>query len=136
MKDVVIPSKPDKKDGILKELEWRRQWKLYNDQYSSIQADHKVRLLLKWFKEDFFQWVNSPNCSICKVYAILLFSDGRGKQTMQEWVPQILRNVVIQLVTWNFSDAQNVVEWNVFQDTTTPSNSSPPDAADAENLQM
>jgi hypothetical protein len=72
MKDFVIPSKPDKKDGILKELEWRRQWKLYNDQYSSIQADHKVRLLLKWFKE-FFQWVNSPNCSICKVYAIFTF---------------------------------------------------------------
>jgi hypothetical protein len=55
---------------------------------------------------------------------------------MQEWVPRILRNVVIQLETWNFSDAQSVVEWNVFQDTMIPSNSFPPDAADAENLQM
>jgi bisphosphoglycerate-dependent phosphoglycerate mutase len=136
MKDFVVPTKPDKKDGIMKELEWRRQWKLYNDHYASIQADHKVRLLLKWFKEDFFQWVNSPNCSICKVSTVLDFSDGRGKQSMQEWVPRILRNVVTRLEMWNSTDAQNVVGWNVSRDTTIQSNSFRPDGAVVENLQM
>jgi hypothetical protein len=67
MRSVAVPGKFDKKDGIMKELEWRQQWKAYNDQFSAIQIDHKVRLLLKWFKEEFFQWVNNPSCSICKV---------------------------------------------------------------------
>lgn len=67
MKNVALPGKFDKKDGIMKELEWRQQWKTYNDQFSAIQTDHKIKLLLKWFKEDFFQWVNSPSCSLCKV---------------------------------------------------------------------
>jgi hypothetical protein len=77
MKDllIIIPNKPDKKDGIIKELEWIQQWKSYNDLYSSIQTDHKIRLLLKWFKEDFFQWVNQPNCSICKVPHSLYMTD-------------------------------------------------------------
>jgi hypothetical protein len=67
MKDVVSPVKPDKKEGIIKEAEWRQQWKAYNDQYDAIQADHKIRLLLKWFKEDFFQWMDNPKCVLCKV---------------------------------------------------------------------
>lgn len=67
MKDVVIPVKPEKTEGVIKEVEWRQQWKEYNDQYNAIQADHKIRLLLKWFKEDFFQWLNNPNCVLCKV---------------------------------------------------------------------
>jgi hypothetical protein len=67
MKDVVTPVKPDKKEGAIKELEWRQQWKTYNDQYNAIQTDHKIRLLLKWFKEDFFQWLNYPECVLCKV---------------------------------------------------------------------
>jgi len=67
MKDVAVPIHPDKKDGIIEEAEWRDQWKAYNDQYSAIQQDHKIRLLLKWFKEDFFQWVNGPECRACIV---------------------------------------------------------------------
>ena len=68
MKDVGMPVRPDKKEGVIREAEWRQQWKAYNDQYSATQADHKIRLLLKWFKEDFFQWVNGPACSLCKVH--------------------------------------------------------------------
>jgi peptide-N4-(N-acetyl-beta-glucosaminyl)asparagine amidase len=79
MKDIVIPLKPNKSDGVIKEAEWRQQWKLYNDQFSAIQADHKVRLLLKWFKEDFFQWINSPECSICKVLPFCHFLTWQGE---------------------------------------------------------
>jgi hypothetical protein len=67
MTDVPIPDKPQKKDGIWKEAEWREQWRLYNDLYAATQTDHKIRLLLKWFKEDFFTWVNSPQCASCEV---------------------------------------------------------------------
>lgn len=27
--------------------------------------DHLIKALLKWFKEEFFQWVNAPSCSSC-----------------------------------------------------------------------
>jgi len=67
MSDIAIPDKRNKKEGIWKEGEWREQWKVYNDMYAATQMDHKVRLLLKWFKEDFFTWVNSPQCRSCRV---------------------------------------------------------------------
>jgi peptide-N4-(N-acetyl-beta-glucosaminyl)asparagine amidase len=136
LKEFSVPVKPDKKDGIMKELEWRRQWKLYNDKYSSIQADHKIRLLLKWFKEDFFTWVNSPNCSICKVFASTSLSDRRVKQLRQEWAPQLKKNVVTQLVPSNYLDVQSAVERNGFLDITIQSNSSLLEEVAAENLQM
>jgi len=68
MKDVAVPIQPNKIEGIIKEAEWRDQWKAYNDQYSAIQQDHKIHLLLRWFKEDFFQWVNGPECRVCEVH--------------------------------------------------------------------
>ena len=67
MSNVSIPDTPHKKEGIWKEGEWREQWKVYNDLYVATQMDHKIRLLLKWFKEDFFTWVNSPQCASCGV---------------------------------------------------------------------
>jgi len=70
MANVAVPVKPEEKDDILKEAEWRQKWKEYNDKYSGIQADHKIRLLLKWFREDFFHWLNSPECIVCQVYHI------------------------------------------------------------------
>ncbi|CCG81868.1 Peptide-N(4)-(N-acetyl-beta-glucosaminyl)asparagine amidase [Taphrina deformans PYCC 5710] len=27
--------------------------------------DHLIKALLKWFKEEFFQWINAPSCSSC-----------------------------------------------------------------------
>jgi hypothetical protein len=79
VKDVIVPVKPDKKEGIMKEAEWRDQWKAYNGQYYAIQQDHKVRLLLKWFKEDFFQWVNGPECRDCKVRHFHQCADLKGE---------------------------------------------------------
>jgi hypothetical protein len=72
MKDVARPVKPSKNDGEFKEGVWRLEWKEYNARYNAVQMDHKVRLLLKWFKEEFFKWVNSPECPICKVLALIL----------------------------------------------------------------
>ena len=71
MANVAVPVKPEDKDDIMKEVEWRQNWKVYNDKYTGIQADHKIRLLLKWFKEDFFHWLNTPECILCKVYPIV-----------------------------------------------------------------
>jgi hypothetical protein len=68
--NIEVPVKPEEKDDILKEAEWRQKWKEYNNKYSGIQVDHKIRLLLKWFREDFFHWLNSPECIACKVYDI------------------------------------------------------------------
>ena len=86
MKSVAIPIKPDKKEGIIKEAEWRTEWKSYNDQYSAIQQDHKIRILLKWFKEDFFQWLTSPQCSVCKVPPIHVCTDLRPIRKWRESV--------------------------------------------------
>jgi hypothetical protein len=96
MKNVDIPTKPEKGD-IIKELEWRQLWKDYNDRFEGIQADHKIRLLLKWFKEDFFEWVNSPKCSICKVY-ILQYPKYRVKQITSESARQRKMKRAIQPV--------------------------------------
>jgi hypothetical protein len=83
MKNVAVPRKFEKTEGIIKELEWRQQWKAYNDQFSAFQTDHKIKLLLKWFKEDFFKWVNSPPCSLCKVLNHINTSYCRETQNMQ-----------------------------------------------------
>jgi len=71
MANVALPVKPEEKDDIIKEVEWRQKWKVYNDKYFGVQADHKIRLLLKWFKDDFFHWLNSPECILCKVSPIV-----------------------------------------------------------------
>jgi hypothetical protein len=67
MKDVAIPVTPEQGKDVVKEAEWRQQWKEYNDRYAATQADHKIRILLKWFKEEFFTWLNYPECVLCKV---------------------------------------------------------------------
>ncbi|KAK9471516.1 uncharacterized protein V1510DRAFT_426775 [Dipodascopsis tothii] len=35
-----------------------------NDESWGLQ-DHVVRSMMKWFKEEFFEWVNAPKCSVC-----------------------------------------------------------------------
>jgi len=76
MKDVPVPTKPDRKEGIMKEVEWRGHWKEYNDRFSGIQTDHKIRLLLHWFKHDFFEWVDPLKCTVCKVVTNSFSSEG------------------------------------------------------------